>query len=211
MTMSPFRPADRTGCPISPELALVDPDLASSARMLLPDPGEPERARLAPSAVTATSRAEAQVVTARKPAGTPAARKPIPRSRLAAVTATGVAVITAGVLGLVPAAGHRASDVTLGGTHAQASALQVRAARQARAARIYTWPAVPGAETYEFKILRGAQVIFETKTTDSAVELPAQLPLFPGRHTWSVTPMFTNRPGSATRPLVEVTFLVAPL
>lgn len=208
MTLS-SPPTAFSGRQISPELALVDRELAAAARMLLPDPGELERARRTPSAVTAASRADAQVAAARKPAGTPAARTPIRRSRLAAVTATGVAAITAGMLGLVPAAGHRAADATLAGTHAQASGLHVRAAQQARAARIYTWPAVPGAETYEFKILRGVQAVFETTTADREVELPAELHLSPGRYNWSVTPRLADQSAaSATRPVVEATLVV---
>lgn len=195
--MSPSLPSmDLAERQISPELALVDAELAAAARVLLPDPALVGLPRQPRPRATAVPRAKGQ---------TPAAR-----SRLWAIAATGVAAIVAGTLGLVQAAGHRAADATPTAIHSQPSGLRAQAARQAREARTYTWTAVPGALAYEFEILRGEDAVFQTTTTDLAVELPARLRLSPGRYTWSVTPTFENQSTVLLRrPVVEATFQVA--
>jgi hypothetical protein len=194
---------------LSPELALVDPELAAVARMLLPDPVVPERTRpTSPALRTAPPRPLA--LTEQEPA--PVTRTPARRIRLAAVAATGLAAFAAGAFGFALAADHSAADETRASADASRAALQTQAARQARAARTYTWPAVPRAEAYEFEILRGKTVVFETTTQEVAVELPPRVRLSPGRYTWSVTPTLGNRGAAASgrRPVVEGTFEIVP-
>ena len=189
-------PTDFSRLRISPEPAPVDPELAASAQTLRLAPARPELIHRPQPRATAVSRPRTR--TAEAP------------SRLSASKAIGLAAIVAGTLWLVPAPGHRAADATLAGTHARPSELRAQATRQARAAHIYTWSAVPGAQTYEVRIVRGADVVFEATSTELAITVPAKLRLAPGRYTWSVTPTFTSRsPASATRPVVEGNFVVA--
>jgi hypothetical protein len=106
---------------------------------------------------------------------------------------------------------HRAVEQTRARTEASRAALQAQSARQARAARTYTWPAVPGADRYGFEIRRGNAVVFETTKAETVVELPQRLRLAPGRYSWYVTPISENTGvASAARPVVEGAFLVAP-
>ena len=124
------------------------------------------------------------------------------------MAATGLAALVAGTFGLVLAARPTTADTNGGSADASRAALQARAARQAREARTYTWSAVPSAVAYQFKILRGDDTVFETTTTDLAVELRVRLA--PGRYTWLVTPTFENQSAVLLRrPVVEATFEVA--
>ncbi len=194
---------------LSPELALVDPDLAAVARMLLPEPVVLERPRPEPQPLrTAPAQPLTQPERASAPPSTPT---PAKRRRLAAVAVTGIAALVTGALGFALAQDHRAAEQTRARADASRAALQAQSARQARAARTYTWPAVPGAERYGFEIRRGNAVIFETTRAEAVVELPQRVRFAPGRYSWYVTPISENRgAASAARPVVEGTFQVAP-
>ena len=194
---------------LSPELALVDPDLAAVARMLLPEPVVLERPRPEPQPLrTAPARPPTQSERASAPPSTTTHAR---RLRLAAVAVTGLAALVAGTLGFALAQDHRAAEQRRALAEASRAALQAQSARQARAARTYTWPAVPGAERYGFEIRRGTAVIFETTRAETVIELPQRVRFAPGRYTWYVTPISENQgAASAAPPVVEGTFQVAP-
>jgi hypothetical protein len=126
------------------------------------------------------------------------------------VAAVGIAALVAGALGFALAQEHRAVEQTRARTEASRAALQVQSARQARAARTFTWPAVPGAERYGFEVRRGNAVVFKTTKAETVVELPQRVRFAPGRYSWYVTPI-SEKTGvaSAARPVVEGAFQVA--
>lgn len=195
---------------ISPELALVDPELAAAARGLLPGPG-----RFRPASdthLTAPGTAHGRL---RPPAAAPPASAAArPRTQRARRTVTRVALsaaaaaIAVGAVGAAVFQWHRAPSPV--SALAPRTALGSHAARRERTARTYTWPAVPGAHTYRVRVLRGNQRVWEATTSTPAVELPAGLHLSPGRYTWSATPGFEEPLlDAAARPVVEQTFQVS--
>lgn len=192
---------------ITPELALVDPQLAATARALLPDPG-----RFRPA-----SDLRKPVDMRARPARAPQQIRPTTgrarrATRSALVCVLGAAAIAAGALGLVSIPWNHGAARPPTFDAAPRSQLQARASRRAKAARRYTWPVVPGAEAYQVKLVRGRQPVYEATTRTPAFELPAGLHLVPGRYTWSATPQPNGSPVSpVARPVVEETFEVAPL
>ncbi len=191
---------------ISPELALVDPELAAAARVLLHEPG-----RFRP-AWDPRAFAGAENLASAAPSK---ARRPDIRGHFGRRGALAIAVIVAGVVTTV------ALEQSLPGRSATAppapaaegrSAVAAQAAQQNVAARTYTWPAVPGAEVYEIRLVRGGQLVYQATSRAPAVLLPAGLVLRPGRYTLSATPRSDGSASDPTgRPVVEETFVVAPL
>jgi hypothetical protein len=179
---------------ISPELALVDPELAAAARALLPGPGEFRPAWHTQPAAPAQPAADVQP-----------ARRRARHVRRAALVACALATAAAvgGALETTRAGRHEAMQVPV-------ARPVVRPPQQARESRTYTWPAVPGARTYEIRLLRGREPVWSATTTAATAELPARVRLAAGRYTWSATPAF-GKPllDAAARPVVEMTFQVA--
>lgn len=188
---------------ITPELALVDPDLAAAARALLPEPGTFRSARSAQSEGGKPPALELLLpVSLESMIATPR------RSRRRAVpTVVGVVPVVAAALALtITLLAPHVRGVDAAGEAVVTSPLT---APQTRAGRTYAWPDVPGARAYHVTVLRDQQPFFETTTTKPALELPTALELPPGRYTLSATP----RSGSASseppgRPVLEETFVV---
>lgn len=207
------RPAAATREAISPELALVDPELAAAARALLPGPGEFRPAfRTQPAALRRPA-----ALTPPPPSAEPAVRDRPARFHPRRVRR--VALVAACTLATVAAVGG-AFEATQAG-RPEAAAIQApqqasrtlgaaAVARELNEARTYSWPAVPGARAYEITLLRGRKPVWTATTTAATAVLPARLRLAPGRYTWSATPTF-GKPlrDAAARPVVEMTFQVA--
>lgn len=190
---------------ISPELALIDPDLAAHARALLPEPGQFRPASHPAPAVSLLRPAQRR---APSPHGSQQLTSigRYRRRRATVVSMACMATIAVGVLAFMQLRAQPESTTAIDAR----TALRTRAARQVQVARTYTWPLVPGAETYRIEIRRGAQSIYQATTRNPALALPAGLYLIPGRYTWTATPHFANPSRSAPdRPVVEETFQVS--
>jgi hypothetical protein len=185
-----------TLAPISPELALVDRDLAARARALLPEPGCFVPASRAVGAAPAPAFAP-------HPAPSRRSRRRLPPLRTGAWALAGSAAVATGALGIVRL--HEGAPVPQIGRGPDAAVLHARAARQARAAHTYVWPTVPGAVRYHVVLRRGALPVYEASTASPRIELPRGLRLTPGRYTWVVA---LSGGSPAARPLVEETFRV---
>ena len=188
---------------ISPELALVDPELAAVARAALYEPGQflPASAAQAQPPARAKPASAARVVAPHPPAGN--ARPSRRRRLLVAGTASIAALLLLGFRWHQPEATTANVDVPQAVQHA-------RALQDARNARKYAWPAVPGARAYTVLIRRGQSPIYTATTSSSTYTLPTAFHFAPGRYTWSATPIRGGHTdGLPTRPVVEVTFTVS--
>lgn len=184
---------------ITPELALVDPELAAAARDLLPDPGALHATWCAGVFSGRSSSAVPQA-----PVAPPAAR---PTRRDLSVVAV---FLLATILGVVLFAlwRHAASPPAAAG--ARQAPRPLRVADESRAARTYRWPAVAGARGYLFEIREGERILFAATTRRPAVELPANLTFSPGRYAVSATARLAGSSDGVTRPVLEATFLAGP-
>ena len=191
---------------VSPELALVDPALAASARAALPEPGcfRPASAPRVPAPRRDQMPAIPGPVESPS-AATPNRRGGRARHRLPAVLAAASALVAAGLGSSFGGTGGTALPPVADASPSS----QARATSQARAARTYEWPAVPGAATYSVRLALRGQTVYEATTRGTSLQLPEGLHLPPGRYTWSATPRLAAAvSGRAARPVVEGAFEV---
>jgi hypothetical protein len=175
---------------VSPELALVDPDLAARLRSTLPDPG-----CFVPASLPSL-RPPRRVA----PVPAPAPRRAAPRRRLTRVAASAVAAAALGSLLLL----GRPHETGTSGPEASAAAQGASRAAAERASRRYGWSRLPGVEEYAVTLLRGREVVHRAIARETAFTVPRGLRLAPGRYTWVV-----EASGSARQtPLLESTFVV---
>jgi hypothetical protein len=191
--------------PISPELVLVDPELARRARLRLRDHVEPERPSRPspPSLIGDASSASA----------------PDRRRRVAAwALVSCIALVATGLLALfvvsrVLAPSREADRATGGGLTPTSARLQTSPAVNGRAhnkihgqaaaptpPRVFAWVAVRGATSYLVRFFRGGRVVFRALPTNPRITLPSrwryhgvQLRLKPGRYRWEVRPVLGPR------------------
>lgn len=223
--------------PLSPELALVDPELAASARAQLPEPPPPPprpgvRLRAAP-ALRVVPAAAAPPTPALLPA--PGATRPV-----AALVAALVGVGLVGGFYLRPAlwpqetppsaaapapAIGRATPAPVApavkGVRSRASGPRQTAKRSgpvrpSQALPELVWPVVPGADAYRVSLFRGGRLVYSTVRTPTRLRLSAtwvqhgkRRRLTPGTYRWVVWPL--RRRGGKTvveRAIVNATLRV---
>lgn len=192
--------------PISPELALVDPELASRARAQLPDP----RPFTTPAVEFEPS--SNRIVLADLPP--PAEPEPVlerePRSRkrraawavlgLLALVAAVAAIVYAGLVyersgneSSAPAPQNPAPPNVPASEPAPVPSVQPPA--PAASPRSFVWAPVHGARWYLVQFYRGSTEVFRARPTEARVVVPShwsykghRLSLKPGSYRWSVRP-----------------------
>jgi len=188
---------------VSPELALVDAELAELAQASLYEPGgfrpawpaEPER----------TLGRVPEPIEIAEPR-----RSQRRRSTRMVVAAGAAAALTTIALVTVSAVAGRRQDRVRPDAAAQRTEAQASARRDAADSHRYEWPAVPGVTAYRLVIARDGSAVYAVTTRKPSLVLPAQLKLGPGRYTWSATPAsLDGKPVPGAEPVAEVTFLVS--
>ncbi len=196
---------------ISPELALIDADLAALARASLHEPGQFVPSFSAERIWPGVSYRPQPATRAPDLAAVPSSRqRPVPTvsrvgaAAVLAVVATSALVVLLGArVNADPA--QRASDPAFVTTRQS-----IAAADDVSRASNYVWPAVPGAVAYRVEIDRNGTEVFAATTEKPSIVLPATHSLAPGRYTWSVTEALASGEVSPhAQPIAEATFLVS--
>jgi hypothetical protein len=215
--------------PVSPELALVDPELGRAARERLPDP---------PPSVPAGRQedvapvAERPGVVERLPSRlepTPAPAQPRRRIRLG-LLASGAGIVALGVLlALVvgrddlPAPRAQQTQSVAGAvsppeaspTKPTTPATSAPAHATAVPGKTFVWLASPDAAAYEFQLFEGGERIFRARVDEARLELPGRWrqagrphALLPGSYRWSVWTISKRTNRQSTKPTVSAKLVV---
>jgi hypothetical protein len=218
---------------VSPELVLVDPELASEARArlsdrpwedFLPAPPPPEPAVVLVEEPGAEAEPAAAPAPYRRRSVTVTIRVPI----VATLWAVGLlAVLTTLAFGLVPGGGQGpslASTTQAAGppaSTAPTSTLRTpptsvhpvsppSAAPSFRPARTFAWSSDPDATYYSVVFTRNGKRFFTATPERPRVVLPAKLKFGPGSYAWIVRPGFGARSAKRLgKPLVQSRFTVS--
>lgn len=189
--------------PVSPELVLVDPELARTARALLPEPVPQAAAPVRPAPIQAIPRGRRRE---RRPAlvglfAIAALLSLLARGEPRPAAVAGIARVAAD-----PDAQARTSQVA-------ASAVTAAAASSGQT---FVWVAQPDTSAYEFQLFRGAERIYRARVTAPRLALPGRwrhagraYALDPARYRWYVWPISARtgrQPAAAT---VQAQFVVA--
>ena len=179
--------------PISPELALVDPELARAARELLSDLPRGGGHALVPTFDEPRHGLEP----------VPDVHRPLPRPRHRRLLSA-AGLIALGV-GLTLLAGRETGPAPLRqqaqsvvGTVSPPAKPATAAAVHARAlpGQTFSWVPVPGASAYEFQLFQSSERIFRARVTKPSLALPGRwrqdgrpYALVPGDYRWYVWPV----------------------
>ena len=195
--------------PISPELALVDPELADRARALLPDPrpfAPPLTIEAAP-AVVEEAPPHVEPVPEPEPSRARPARK---RRRVAYALVLVLLAAAAAAVGYLVLGGYFSDDVSspnavnapAANPPPQPEPPTAKPPAPVAAARAFVWAPVRGATWYLVQFYRGRTEIFRARPKQARVVVPAhwsykgnRLTLQPGRYRWSVRPRLGKRYG----------------
>lgn len=210
---------------ISPELALVDAELAARARAQLPDPGRwrpawreppaaPERRRLERELLRQLLEERRRRPEVRAPAGEPRRRRVSVDVLVPAAAAAVVLVIMSALLAFDGGLVDSSRPVLLDAPQPAAAQTPPARFRPPSSGRLFAWAPVAAASAYELRLLRRGRLIYRMTTPNTRVIIPTswvfrgrRYRLVAGRYGWQVRPLLHgNRLG---RPLVRATVAVA--
>ena len=198
--------------PVSPELALVDPELAERASALLPD---------APGIRIAGRRETIELIPFSVPA-IPARRKVRPARAIASVL-LGIALVAGIGSGVALSVFDRKPATQSSGPVVAPTVLPTQASpvpqpptappnrseSNAVEPPRFVWPAKPGVERYRVALYRGGRQIFERDVRTTALELPRAWThegrlygLTRGTYRWVVWPLFVSGEEASLGPAI---------
>ena len=184
---------------ITPELALIDPELAATARAALPDPG---------AFHLGTSRSSGPLRTAplTSPAHTPnTARQParFPRSGLLLIAVVAAAMVYAWPFG--PSEGH--DEPSRQAAPVPHDSVSARPARPS--GTTFAWSRIRNAQSYRLDVRRASDIVYTTRTKATQAALPTNPRLPRGTYSWRVAPIYELKPvAEIGPPIVEGTFAI---
>jgi hypothetical protein len=212
---------DDDATPISPELALVSPELAERARALLPPPGVP---------IWLDRVAREPELEPERPAAEPESLQPDTGQRrvlvwtaerfLPSMVAGAAAVVVTVALTMVADAirpGVKSSAATTALAPSVQRALEKpRAPAPAPVVRVLRWRSRPGAAFYDVQVFRGSEKVLEAWPAIARLDLPTRWKfgdkahrLEAGTYRWFAWPAyFVNRKPRYGKPIVRATFTV---
>jgi len=207
---------------VSPELALIDADLARELRARLTDPAPPS-----PQPVVETAHAQAALVGPLRQEIEPEPRQPTPvtgrrsrKLRVLGLVALG-ALLTVFVRNEArPSALDRIAGVAAGpNARAQTPEQGVpagAAAGSTPAGQTFVWAAEPGTAAYEFQLFRGDDRIYRARVTAPRLVLPGRwrqgarsYALTAASYRWYVWPISARTGGQAESATVQARLVVA--
>ena len=220
--------------PISPELVLVDPDLAAGARAALPDspwpapvriePREPTRHRRIPVAATFSFLSFAALVGILGVSLLPARDQPTFAAE-GQRTLPGAPSATTGVsrhraapsptteLSPQPAAPQSKNPSTqrTGGARRSPVRKPVPSGKRTlprfRPTRTFAWVSQAGAAYYQVAFFRNGRRFYQRRTRSARVTVPRRVRFAPGEYRWTVRPAFRVQDGvRLADPIVDSTF-----